>query len=291
MPNWVPFACLSIISVFLLRYMLVKKTEKAPRIIQFWLFISGIAYLFEYVIFILLNSYQYNPDFFSSHFNDSIAGSIISQALAVPVAITLIVVFHLRFRWIFFIIGLFFLIETFFLYLGIYEHNWWKSIYTILFLSLAVMLSKVWWRYLYPGKYHYINFVTLYFAIVTLSQTMGWIFSSLLGLYELPIGLFSGEMRDNVAGNGVYLFFSSYLYTLNIYYRYNDLPYTVMTIVFLLTIEIFMVNQGILLLEEPYYIFVLPSLHIAIIQAGKYVYHRHFPASHQISQKRLLQQE
>ncbi|MEL3974463.1 hypothetical protein AAEO50_19410 [Rossellomorea oryzaecorticis] len=291
MPNWVPFACLSITSVFLLSYILVKKKEKAPKIILFWLFISGLAYLFEFVIFILLNSYEYYPEFFSSHYNDSIAGSIISQALAVPVAITLIVVFHLRFRWIFFIIGLFFLIETFFLYLDIYEHNWWKSIYTILFLSLTVMLSKVWWRYLYSGKYHYINFVTLYFAIMTLSQTIGWILSSLLGLYELPIGLFSIEIKDNVIGNGVYLFFTTYLYTLIIYYRYNDLPYTVMTLVFLLTIEIFMVNQGILFLKEPYYIFILPSLHIAFIQGGKFVCHRHFPGFHQTSQKRLLRQE
>jgi hypothetical protein len=290
MPNWVPFACLSIISVFLLSYILVKKREKVPKIILFWLFISGIAYLFEFVIFILLKSYEYNPKFFANHYNDSIAGSIISQALAVPVAITLIVVFHLRFRWIFIIIGLFFLIETFFLYLGIYEHNWWKSIYTILFLSLAVMLSKVWWRYLYPGKYHYINFVTLYFALMTLSQTTGWILSPLVGLYEIPIGIFSEEMRDNVAGNGVYLFFTSYLYTLNIYYKSNELHYTVMTLVFLLTIEIFMVNQGILHLKEPYYIFVLPSLHIVFIQAGKYLCHRHFPGFHQTSQKRLLQQ-
>ncbi|MCA1056673.1 hypothetical protein LCM10_16945 [Rossellomorea aquimaris] len=288
MPNWVPFIALVIISVGLLGYTLVKNRENASLILLFWLFICGVAYLFEFVIFILLESYEYRPGILISDYNDSIVGSIISQALAVPVAIVFIVVFQIRKRWIFFIIGLFFLIETLFLHLDIYEHHWWKSIYTIFFLVLTIILSKIWWRHLNSKPYHYIHLVTLYLAMMTLTQTAGWILSSLIGLYGLPMGFFDSVQKDMIAGNGLYLFFSTYFYMLNIYYRRNDLAYTIMTLVFLTTIEILMVNQGILRLKNPYSIFVLPALHLVFLQVGKYIVGRAFPEFYQSTEKKTV---
>jgi hypothetical protein len=284
MPNWVPFLSISIISVILLGYTIMRNREKSPQIILFWLFISGLGYFFEFIIFIILESYEYNPDILANEYNDSIAGSITSQALAVPVAITSLVVFHLNTRWTLFIIGLFYMIETLFLHLNIYEHNWWKSFYTILFLILAVILSRIWWRFLHEQRSQYVNFATLFFVMMALTETAGWIFSGLLGLYSLPIPFSSVEMKNNIIGNGIYLLFATYLYSLIIYFRSRELPFTIMTLVFLLTIEILMVNQGNLTLKDSYYIFILPAVHITMIQAGKYIYHRHFRAFQTASQ-------
>ncbi|MGR3763611.1 hypothetical protein [Rossellomorea sp. NS-SX7] len=291
MPNWIPFVSITIISVLLLTYTLLTNRNRTPQIILFWLFICGLAFSFEFVIFILFNSYEYNPEILQNQYNDSILGSISSQAFAVPVAITFIVIFHLKNRWIIFIIGLFFMIETLFIYLHVYEHNWWKSIYTSVFLVLTVTLSKIWWRYMMKGKHHFINFATLFFALLALTQTGGWILSALLGLYELPIILFKEEMRDIITGNFIYLSFTTYLYSLIIYFRNIELPFTIMTVAFLLSIEILMVDQGILLLKNPSCIFVLPALHIAFIQFGKQAYTRLFPSYLQTAQKRLLQHE
>jgi hypothetical protein len=284
MPNWVPFLLISIISVFLLGYTIIRNREKSPQIILFWLFISGLAYFFEFVVFILLDSYEYNPDILANEYHDSVLGSITSQALAVPVAVTYLVVFHLKTKWIIFIIGLFYMIETLFLYLNIYEHNWWKSIYTILFLVLAVIITRIWWMFLNKQTYQYVNFATLFFALMTLTETAGWILSELLGLYSLPIPFSSVEMKNNVTGNGIYLLFATYLYSLIIYFRSTELPFTIVTLVFLVTIEILMVNQGILHLKESYYVFILPAVHITMIQAGKHIYQRHFKAFHAASQ-------
>jgi hypothetical protein len=278
MPNWVPFLSISFISICLLGYTIMKNREKSPQIIIFWLFISGLAYFFEFVIFILLESYEYNPDLLTNEYNDSVLGSISSQALAVPIAVTFLVVFHLKTRWIIFIIGLFYVIESIFLHLNIYEHNWWSSFYTILFLVLTVILSRIWWRFLDEQNYQYVNFATLFFALITLTETAGWLFSGLLGLYSLPIPLSSVEMKNNISGNGIYLLFATYLYSLVIYFRSTELPFTIMTVVFLLTIEILMVNQGILQLKESYYIFILPAVHITMIQTGKHFYHSRFKA-------------
>ncbi|WP_175988554.1 hypothetical protein [Bacillus sp. Marseille-Q1617] len=291
MPNWIPFVSLMIISVFLLAYTLMKNHDKSPQIFLFWLFICGLAFSFEFVIFILLESYEYYPHILANEYNDNILGSISSQAFAVPAATIFIVVFHLRNRWIFLIIGLFFMIETLFLYLNVYHHNWWKSTYTTFFLVLTVTLSKAWWKSLSKVTYHYINFTTLFFALLTLTQTGGWILSALLGLYELPVQFFSEEIRNNITGNFIYLLFTTYLYSLIIYFRNSELPFTIMSVTFLLSIEILMVDQGILHLREPFYIFVLPVLHITFIQWGKFVYRRHFPLYQQTTEKRLLQHE
>ncbi|XXM73284.1 hypothetical protein ACQ0QQ_05170 [Lysinibacillus sphaericus] len=291
MPNWVPFAVLTIFSLFLLIYTISKHRDKSHLILLFWLFICGLAFLFEFIIFILFKSYEYDPGILANEYNDSVLGSVVSQAFAVPVAITFIAVTQLRIRWMLFIIGLFFMIETLFLYLDVYVHFWWRSIYTSLFLILTVILSKFWWNRLDEGRSHGFKFTTLFFAVLALAQTGGWILSSLLGLYELPIPVFTEEMRNNITGNFVYLFFSSYLYSLIIYYRNREFPFAIMTVVFLTTIEITMADRGILSVKEPVYILVLPSLHFLLIQTGRHVYRRFFKLRPDTSQKRLPRHE
>jgi hypothetical protein len=291
MPNWVPFAAITVLSLFLLTYTISKNREKFHLIFIFWLFMCGLAFLFEFIIFILFKSYEYDPGILVNEYNDSVLGSVVSQAFAVPVAITFIVVTHLRKRWIILIIGLFFMIETLFLYLEVYVHNWWRTIFTSMVLILTVVLSKLWWNRLDKASSHHINFITLFFAMLTLVEIGGWILSSLLGLYELPILAFSEEMRNNTAGNFVYLFFAAYLYSLIIYYRNSELSFAIMTIVFLAIIEITMVNRGILVVREPVYILVLPALHLFLIQTGRHMYRRYFILSPWISKKRLPRPE
>ena len=65
MANWVPFVFLSLFSILLLSLSLDEKSSRfRPEFILFWLFISGLAYVFEYVIFVLFNSYTYHPHIF-----------------------------------------------------------------------------------------------------------------------------------------------------------------------------------------------------------------------------------
>lgn len=67
MANWVPFVSLSLISICLLVFIVMKNRHIAAHIILFWLFISGLAYVFEYVIFVLYNSYSYHPIFYPTN--------------------------------------------------------------------------------------------------------------------------------------------------------------------------------------------------------------------------------
>ncbi|MFI8577214.1 hypothetical protein ACIGEL_16020 [Rossellomorea aquimaris] len=287
MANWVPFVSLSLISIILLVIIVVKNRHMSARILLFWLFISGLAYVFEYIIFVLFNSYTYHPHILSNNYNDSVLGSISSQAFSVPIALTYIVVYHLRATRIVLIIGFFFLIETWFTYSNLYEHHWWQSYYTSFFLILSVILSKVWWKLLENDPNHYIMFITLFFALSTVSLSFAWILSSLLQLYILPLHHFSNPTRDLIAGNAMYIWFTTYFYTLVIFFRNNDKQYTLLTILFLLTIEVFMVQEGVLLLKTPIMMMVLPLFHFSVIAIGGYYYNHHFPNYVELTRKGL----
>ncbi|MEI2664985.1 hypothetical protein [Rossellomorea sp. LJF3] len=287
MANWVPFVFLSLFSIFALSLIVMKNRHISGRIILFWLFICGLAYVFEYVIFVLFNSYTYHPHILSNNYNDSVLGSISSQAFSVPVAITYIVLYRLPAWRIAVIIGLFFLIETWFIHTNLYEHHWWESYYTTFFLIISVILAKTWWRFLEESDNHYVQFITLFFALSTISLSFAWILSSLLKLYILPLNHFSNPVRDLIAGNAMYIWFTTYFYSLVIFFRNGDWKYPLWSILFLLTVEVFMVQEGVLLLKNPLMIGVLPLFHLFMILAGRHYYQRYFDTYIEMQQKGL----
>ncbi|MCR8849125.1 hypothetical protein NQ095_11950 [Rossellomorea sp. SC111] len=287
MANWVPFVFLSLFSIFALFFIVMRNRQIYGRIILFWLFISGLAYVFEYVIFVLFNSYTYHPHILSNNYNDSVLGSISSQAFSVPVAITYVVLYRLPAWRIAVIISVFFLIETWFIHINLYEHHWWKSYYTTFFLIISVILAKTWWKVLEESSNHYVHFITLYFALSTISLSFAWILSSLLNLYIVPLNHFSNPVRDLIAGNAIYIWFTTYFYSLVIFFRNCDWKYTLGSILFLLTVEVFMVREGVLLLNNPAMIAVLPLFHLFMISTGSQYYQRYFDTYREMQQKGL----
>ncbi|MGG4167278.1 hypothetical protein ABEW00_07305 [Rossellomorea vietnamensis] len=287
MANWVPFVFLSLFSIFTLFFIVMKNRQISGRIILFWLFISGLAYVFEYVIFVLFNSYTYHPHILSNNYNDSVLGSISSQAFSVPVAITYIVLYRLPAWRIAVIIGVFFLIETWFIHTNLYEHQWWESYYTTFFLILSVILAKTWWKVLEDSSNHYVHFITLFFSLSTVSLSFAWILSSLLKLYIIPLNHFSNPVRDLIAGNAMYIWFATYFYSLVIFFRNRDWKYTLWSILFLLTVEVFMAQEGVLLFNNPAMIGVLPLFHLFMISAGSHYYERYFDTYREMQQKGL----
>lgn len=149
------------------------------------------------------------------------------------------------------------------------------------------MLSKVWWKLLENTPNHYVLFITLFFALSTVSLSFAWILSSLLELYILPLHHFSNPTRDLIAGNAMYIWFTTYFYALVIFFRNKDKQYALLTILFLLTIEVFMVQEGVLLLKNPLMMMVLPLFHFSVISIGGYFYNHHFPNYVEITRKEL----
>ena len=167
MQNWIWFLLLTVLSFILFLYTYYK--TKNPLVVLFWLFISGLGYLFELIIFVVFDSYSYYPDVFSDDFNDSVLGSISSQAFSIPIVITFMAVQQKKnnFKWKLFMIVTFFLIEELFLLLGLYEQHWWRSWFTSITLFTAIPMARKWYNTLQIEKNDRSYFLTLLFAIYT----------------------------------------------------------------------------------------------------------------------------
>lgn len=109
-----------------------------------------------------------------------------------------IAAFRMRFRWIIFIIAAIFGIEELFLWLGIYEHNWWKSWFTPIILFASVFVIK-WWRNSVEAPTLFIQFITVYMAITTIFQGISFGLTAILGTHQYKIGWFESPYQDHIA--------------------------------------------------------------------------------------------
>ncbi|RIW38526.1 hypothetical protein D3H55_03035 [Bacillus salacetis] len=140
--NSKPFILLSIIHLLLLLLTLIKKRERRTLI----LLLSNIsfAYIFEYFVFNVFESYRYNPKILKKRQLDNALGALLSQAIYVPISATFLTAFGLGWIWKVIFTAYFHVIEIHFLNLNNYKLHWWKPIYTTLLLPVYFNISDFW---------------------------------------------------------------------------------------------------------------------------------------------------
>jgi hypothetical protein len=275
MANWIPFLILSVVSIFVLMYTWFK--TKQPIVFLFWLFISGISYFFEFIIFIILDSYLYEPHILNNDYNDNVLGAVSSQLLAVPAAITFATFLTIKKRWIFVLVGLFVVIEELFLRIGVYKHFWWKSYYTSFFLIFAFFLARYWYSCLQKNKHMWHHLITLFFALSTIVLTITWGFSSILRIYEIHLGWFNDEIKDITSGNILYFWLATYFYSLVIFYTNRDWKYLLAGLIFFSVVEFYMWRNGIITIKHTLNLLLFPTSHLMFIMVFGRLYRQFFP--------------
>lgn len=213
------YLLITFISLTIFLYTLIKIKDK--KIIAVYTFLAGIVYLFEYVVLILLKSYLYKPGLLKDAYFDSILGSIASNAFSVPMLGTFVAAFQLKWPWIVLIIGLFYLVEEFFLYINIYQHFWWRTPFTAIGLFLFFSIAKKWFLHLKGSMPNPIRFLTLYFTNVLIQATFVYVIVAFFGMYHYEIGWFHDKSRDHVAFSSVYIFALGLIFTAIIFFRFN----------------------------------------------------------------------
>ncbi|MFZ3578853.1 hypothetical protein [Virgibacillus sp. DJP39] len=195
---------LFLISFFIFSFTLWKSKEK-KRLIQTFFFISGLAYIMDFVVLVMLNAYQYHPNLVDPLWFDSTFGAIFSQGIAIPTAFMAIAGFNLGFIAIIFIAIGFMGIELLFLSLGAFEHHWWEAWYTGFLFVVGAYLTKVWHRFLqYPSMS--VKFTTMYLTLIVYANTMRFFMVLLFATHLYSVGWFSNPIRDHIAGNAFMLF-------------------------------------------------------------------------------------
>jgi hypothetical protein len=140
--NSMPFILLSIVHISLLLFTLLKKRER--QTVTLLLSNISFAYIFEYLVFNLLESYRYNPKILKKRQLDNALGALLSQAIYVPITATFLTTFRLSSIFKFLFTLYFHLIELYFLKIRNYKLHWWKPVYTTLLLPVYFFISDFW---------------------------------------------------------------------------------------------------------------------------------------------------
>lgn len=163
---------------------------------------AGMIYVFEFVILLAFDAYEYKPHILPIPYYDNALGAVVSNMFVVPVAAMLIAVFRLRLRGVLlfaFGIGG---IEWLFLRLHVYEEHWWRIGYTIPSLVMFFCIAKLWLRKLNAGRSGYV-FISLWMAAWSLVGTLIYALA-LTGVRTFHSGIFENVYRDDLFVAAIY---------------------------------------------------------------------------------------
>ncbi|MBO7743589.1 hypothetical protein I8J29_05240 [Paenibacillus sp. MWE-103] len=205
MPNAMPYLVLIAICAIASSVLLVHKRAAWPLILL--LSFSGMIYVFEFYIFVLKDCYRYSPHLLAIPYYDNVLGAVFSNLLSVPVAALFIAVYRLSWRWI---VGLSLAyggVEWLFLQLGIYQHHWWRTGYTILALILFFRFARQWLVWL-AERGRAFRFVTLLMFAWSVVATVVFTLA-VTGIRVFHSGYFQDPYRDDIFLSAMYGFFKA----------------------------------------------------------------------------------
>ncbi len=268
-PNFLPFLALVVISIIIFIISWVKASNK--RVVPFFLCIIGLIFFVEYLILVIFKSYEYYPKVFNNAYFDNILGANISNGFIVPSVTLLIAVFNLGFWWIIFIILGFVGIEVLFLHLDIYEHFWWKTIYTSIGLLINFNLGKWIWRLIQNHlDWFQLRFSILYFTNVAIQSTLTFYLAALFELFIFNVNWFQDPIRGHFAFITLYFFIDSVIYSLFVVKRVHWF-WQALFIFSLFCINYWFYNIGILKLSNSWVLGLIFGIQVIELFILKYM--------------------
>ncbi len=160
------YTLLIFVHFFLLLYVLYKKKDRKTILLTF-LSIVGLAFYFEYPLYIS-KAYSYKTNLLKNKEQDNSFGSVLSQGLFVPTVAIFISSYQLGWKIKLLFTLYFVFIERIFIMLNIFKNNWWNTIYTMFSIFVYFFISDGWYKGLKKGNKfittmtHYNTFHVIY---------------------------------------------------------------------------------------------------------------------------------
>ncbi|KAB2496230.1 hypothetical protein [Priestia endophytica] len=242
MSQSLPFFILLVLSLLLTVFILWRKSNK--RLLLLFLFIGGLAHLLDFFIMFILNSYVYKPHFVQNPYYDNMLGSLVSQTFVYPTAALIVVAYNWSIFRVFLLSFLFMGIETLFLSLDIYEHFWWKTFYTGIFMFIGFLIAKKWYEGMNKGdESKWRNFLTLYFVVFVISGVGISLITVFTSLNTLSTDFFSDGEREQIILATIYIGIVNFLYSMSVVYSANSLyTYGLLCIICAVSYSLIMLN-------------------------------------------------
>jgi hypothetical protein len=171
--------------------------------IAFFLSVLGLIYIMEHIMVVYLNAYQYHPGVYGDQALEDTLGNVTSQ-ISISATALLMIVFDLSFVWNVIFAAVYFLIEIFFIHLGIYEHNWYRSWFTPVILVPLFWFFKKWYRLASGSRSCLLHHVDLFLSCGTALYHLVSIPFLLLGIQWMRIGLLPDATDDHRAVTLIY---------------------------------------------------------------------------------------
>lgn len=203
--NTIWFMLLFVTSI-ITNVLILYKANNIKFSIAFLFSIIGLSFIFEAILVLGLNAYSYYPKLFQDSYLDIIFGNYFSQ-ISISSTALLLATYDLSYIWYCIFALIYFLIDIIFVRLGIYEHFWYKSFYTIFGFILFSFLTKIWYVMAKNLTNRYINYISLYFSIASFSTFTIFLGQRLLGIQLLRSNIFFTDInRNNTSSGFVYQF-------------------------------------------------------------------------------------
>jgi hypothetical protein len=166
--------------------------------------VLGFVYLLEYIIVVYFNAYSYSPKIVSDPFQDTVFGNMFSQ-ISITTTAVLLIIMDISFGWYFLFASVYFFIEVLFIWLGIYHHYWYHSIYTPVVLVPLFWLMKNWYFRVARSTHGLASYLALFFSSGALSSNLLILPLKLLNIQIFKGNLFTDLSRDHTAVNFIFI--------------------------------------------------------------------------------------
>jgi len=200
--NTIWYIALAATSAAVLTVVFIKSPHRKFTL-GFWLAVLGATYVIEVFLLLVTDAYTYYPMLTTDKFQDAVLGNFFSQFSVSSTAVLMVVLRLSRWWRVGFSIA-YFLIDVLFVQLGIYEHHWYRSYYTLAGFFIYSWLVQKWHHRLLqkPGRLIYL--FTLFFGVFAIAGNSIITSLKLLGIQIFQPGFVTDMSKDHTSGSLIY---------------------------------------------------------------------------------------
>jgi hypothetical protein len=193
--NTIWYIMLMISSVIIFGIALNRSQYKKLTIAYFFSLL-GFLFFGETILTVVLRAYTYHPGLFSDPILDAVFGNYFSQ-ISIAATAVLICVFDLSYIWVLAVALIYYLLDKLFVGLGIYEHFWYKSVYTLIILVPLFGFIKRCYRKISGRMGYAVYYFTLFFGVFSATSLTIILILRLLGVQIFHGNLFANPSLDH----------------------------------------------------------------------------------------------
>lgn len=201
--NTIWYIALAAASAAVLIVIFIKAPER-KKTFAFYFAVLGFTYCIEVSLLLLFGAYTYYPMIRPGDpFFDAVLGNIFSQ-VSVSSSAVLICVLGLSNRWVAVFSAAYFFIDVFFVQLGIYEHFWYQSVFTLGGFFIYGLIVKYWYKRVFNNALKPVYYPTLLLSAFSLTVDFAVTVIKLLGLRTFQSAIYPDPSKSHIAAGLIY---------------------------------------------------------------------------------------